>query len=202
MSPGTYDLSLQLAREEMAQREWAAIAARSEVELRDDALLVPFLHTRYRVQRGHGGEVTVVGPSGEVPPQWLSIVILHYLLTATGRPLTGEAVDFRQLVGGEGYLPNFERRAAARLAAEFGQDPERFIRCGLKIGGRQVALGDAAIRVSVFPRVPVTMILWRGDDEFPPSAKYLFDRSISDYLPTEDVVAICQQLVNILRMEE
>jgi hypothetical protein len=40
------------------------------------------------------------------------------------------------------------------------------------------------------PRVPITFILWEGDDEFPPSIKILFDPSITGYLPLEDISVI------------
>ena len=45
-----------------------------------------------------------------------------------------------------------------------------------------------------FPRVPITLVLWRGDDEFPPDGNILFDRSISDYLTTEDVNVLCETI--------
>ena len=39
----------------------------------------------------------------------------------------------------------------------------------------------------LFPKVPVTVIVWQGDDEVPPACTLLFDRSIGEIFPTEDV---------------
>ena len=40
----------------------------------------------------------------------------------------------------------------------------------------------------MLPLVPVTCVVWAGDEEIPPSATILFDDSITSYLPVEDIV--------------
>jgi len=40
--------------------------------------------------------------------------------------------------------------------------------------------------------VPVTLVFWKGDEEFPPRLSILLDKSISHYLPTEDIVLASQ----------
>ena len=55
-----------------------------------------------------------------------------------------------------------------------------------------------AVTIQVFPSVPVTFVLWRGDDEFSPSGSVLFDSTISQYLPTEDVAVLAGMLVGKL----
>ena len=49
--------------------------------------------------------------------------------------------------------------------------------------------------IKAFPRVPIIMIFWSGDEEFPPEARILFDSTISTYLSTEDVAVLSQQTV-------
>jgi len=39
--------------------------------------------------------------------------------------------------------------------------------------------------------VPITFVLWRGDEEIPPSGNVLFDASIPSYLPVEDIAVVC-----------
>ncbi|MCL6560367.1 MAG: DUF3786 domain-containing protein, partial [Firmicutes bacterium] len=41
-----------------------------------------------------------------------------------------------------------------------------------------------------FPLVPVTYVLWLGDDEFPASGTVLFDSTASTHLATEDYAFI------------
>jgi len=51
--------------------------------------------------------------------------------------------------------------------------------------------------------VPVTIVLWQGDDEFAPQGSIMFDAAICDYLSTEDITVLCEtitwRLVNFLR---
>ncbi|GAF77754.1 unnamed protein product, partial [marine sediment metagenome] len=59
------------------------------------------------------------------------------------------------------------------------------------IGGRKADYGDVAVTIDAFSRVPIMLVLWRGDEEFSPEAKFIFDSTISDYLTTDDVNAVC-----------
>jgi hypothetical protein len=69
---------------------------------------------------------------------------------------------------------------------------------GGRLDGEVVGYGDAAMRFPVLPRVPITAILWRGDDELPPSGQILFDAGITGYLPLEDIVVASEMLVGEL----
>ena len=85
----------------------------------------------------------------------------------------------------------------------FGKEPHRLIDAGEKLGGHKADYGDAAVTVNAFSRVPITIILWRGDDEFAPQGNIAFDAVISDYLSTEDITVLCEtitwRLINYLR---
>jgi hypothetical protein len=49
--------------------------------------------------------------------------------------------------------------------------------------GETLNAGDWAFEVRPLPRVPVTFILWRGDEEVSDSGSLLFDLSAQSYLP-------------------
>ena len=51
-----------------------------------------------------------------------------------------------------------------------------------------------AITIDAFSRLPITIVLWRGDDEFPPEGNIMFDSTISDYLDTEDIAVLCETM--------
>ena len=38
--------------------------------------------------------------------------------------------------------------------------------------------------------MPMTYILWKGDEEFPATVQLLFDRSVEGYLSLEDIVVV------------
>ena len=71
----------------------------------------------------------------------------------------------------------------------FGSRPGLLLELAPLVGGQQTGelSGDAAVIIQAFPRVPLVLQLWAGDDEFPADGNVLMDRTISDYLSTEDV---------------
>ena len=67
-----------------------------------------------------------------------------------------------------------------------------------RLGGADLDLADAAVRFQALPRVPVAVLLWKGDEEFPGQAGILFDASAHHYLPTEDLAGMGDWLAHQL----
>ena len=118
------------------------------------------------------------------------ILILHYLLNASGEPLSGREIDFRNVPEGGFYWSAFVSRAKKPLLSTFGRDLPLYLKVAESLGGEPQPLGDAAARFLAFPRVPITHVLWGGDEEFQPEANILYDETIPRYLPTEDIAAL------------
>jgi hypothetical protein len=124
------------------------------------------------------------------------ILILHYLEKASGIPLTGNWVSFAEIPGGAFYHPVFLQRSKAPLVKFFGEDPQRFlVLASEEAGGEPWEMGDTGVKIQAFPRVALGMVLWKGDAEFPPEGNVLFDSSITDYLPAEDIVILAETVV-------
>jgi hypothetical protein len=124
------------------------------------------------------------------------ILILHYLEKASGIPLTGNWVSFAEIPGGAFYHPVFLQRSKASLVKFFGEDPQRFlVLASEEAGGEPWEMGDTGVKIQAFPRVALGMVLWKGDAEFPPEGNVLFDSSITDYLPAEDIVILAETVV-------
>ena len=49
--------------------------------------------------------------------------------------------------------------------------------------------------INAFDQVPITLVLWKGDEEVAPNGNILFDANISDYLSTEDVTVLSETIV-------
>ena len=129
--------------------------------------------------------------SEEEVPLVDQILILHYLLQAKGTPLSNEMIGYKHLPGGSVYFPTFSKRAIKPIVDSFGKEPARLLDVAAAIGGREAAHGDVAVTIDAFRRVPITFVLWRGDEEFAADGNILFDSTISDYLTTDDVNAVC-----------
>ena len=123
------------------------------------------------------------------------VLILHYLLSAKGAPITNKLIAFKELTGGGNYFRTFSKRAIEPLVEHFGEQPHLLIHAAEKLGGYRVAYGDVAVVFNAFSRVPITIILWHGDEEFPPQGNILFDAVISDYLSTYDITVLCESII-------
>jgi hypothetical protein len=123
------------------------------------------------------------------------ILILHYFAGAKGTPPTGKLITYKQLAGGISYFPAFSRRAIAPLVKHFGKSPEMLRNAAAKLGGREADYGDVSVTVNAFAHVPITLVIWRGDEELAPNGNILFDSNISDYLSTEDVTVLTETII-------
>ncbi len=112
-------------------------------------------------------------------------VALWYLVLAKDIALTGRHVKPESLRGGQIFYRGTHQLPLAALAGRWGSDPEGFVARGIALGGRRVQFGDAAIELHPAPRIPVTLILWAEDDEFPARADLLFDSSVDHQLPLD-----------------
>ena len=131
------------------------------------------------------------------------LIMLHYFLTAKGTPPTGKLITFRELPEGSVYQTTFAKRTVQPLLDNFGKEPDRLLSVSQTLGVHKANYGDTAITISAFSRVPITIVIWQGDDEFTSQGNVLFDANISDYLPTEDITVLCEiiawKLVRYLR---
>ncbi len=148
-------------------------------------------------------EVGITWPAGEVsytdngtePALQEQILILHYLANASEKPLRGQLITFREIPSGEFYYEPFCKRAQIPMVAAFGTAPEKLWSVGEKLDGRKGNVGDVSMIFPLFPKVPITLVLWRGDEEFPPDGNILFDAGISDLFNAEDVAFLSGAII-------
>jgi len=126
------------------------------------------------------------------------ILMIHYLITAKGTSATGKLIGFKQVPGGLFEHASLSREVLTPLLDHFGKEPERLVKAADNLGGSKVSYGDVAVSIKAFPKVSVVIALWRGDDEFAPNASILFDSTVTDYLPTEDIAVLCERIVEKL----
>jgi hypothetical protein len=122
------------------------------------------------------------------------LLILHYLTIAKGTPLSHNLIAYQELKEGATYYPTFVKRAVRPLIDYFGHSPDKLVEVSRELGGFKVDYGDVGVTIPAFSRVPITLVLWRGDEEFPPNANILFDSTILNYLSAEDVNVLCQTI--------
>ncbi len=137
------------------------------------------------------GEVSLVD-SEEAVPVRDKILVIHYFTRAKGTPLTGKMITYKELHEGINYYPTFFKRAIDPIINNFSDKPSKLLDAARPLGGHKADYGDSAVTIDTFPRVPLTIVLWQGDKEFAPDGNILFDSTIPDYLPTEDITILCE----------
>ena len=184
-----YQQSFDLAAEELTDRNFLDVARRAGARHAEDGESMEFHYYGRPVKVTREPiEVMHLDDGPEIPIAEKAL-ILHYLVNADGSEPTGEWVTFREVPSGEFYWSAFVKRAKSPLVGFFGERPQLLMELVAKVGGKPAEdqAGDAAVIVQAFPRVPLMLQLWEGDDEFPPDGNVLMDPTISGYLSTEDV---------------
>ena len=112
-------------------------------------------------------------------------LLLYYFVTADGTPLIGKWVSLAGLPDGLMYNAAFQGYTGDEVVKYFGLEIDAFKSACVKAGGTQTDLGSASFIFQAFPRIPLMLTYWLGDEDFPSSCKVLFDESASHYLPVD-----------------
>lgn len=198
-SPYNLGETLDVARRDFAAQSPMTMAANSDCvyDLGKNSFTVPFLNQKYIVSYPDG--LATYGEKEGEAPLIITILLLHYLVKASGAELAGEWVSFKELQGGAIYIEPFRHRAIIPLVRNFGGRLQDFALAAEKLGGQKGTHGDISYIIPIFPRVRLLCILWRGDEEFPPNGNILFDRTANAYLHTEDYAMLSGMTVGALR---
>lgn len=153
---------------------------------------IDYLNKTYLLHVSDGS--IVFANTGEDVPIKDKILILDYFTRAGGSPLSGKPITYKELHDGLNYFSVFASRTINQIVRYFGEHPERLAECAAILGGRKAEPGDVSVTIDAFPRVPITVVLWRGDSEFPPEGSILFDSTVSDYLSNDDIHTLCENI--------
>lgn len=90
-------------------------------------------------------------------------------------------------------LEPFARRCDGRV--------EELRAAGERLGFRKLAQSDAGMEAQVFDCLPIRLLFWDGDEEFPAQANILFDANANDFLHEETVIMTGMELTARLLKE-
>lgn len=199
-------LAYQLAREELAkitdiEEQCRKSGTQCQVAAGKKIVVVRYLNQTYAISLPDG-EISAIEDTEPISMRD-RLVMLHYFISAKDTPPTGKLITFRELPEGIVYQPTFAKRTIKPLLDNFGKEPDLLLLFSQRLGGYKADYGNTAITINAFSRVPITIVIWQGDDEFPSQGNVLFDANITDYLPTEDITVLCEilawKLVRYLR---
>lgn len=114
------------------------------------------------------------------------IYLIRFLMEGCASSFGGNFLTYREMPWGDVYLTPFTGRCLTRAAFTFGTRLNAFKAACEKMSLLPVKAGDAAYQIEVMPGYEVRMIVWEGDDEFPPNSQMLFSDNFPQAFSAED----------------
>ncbi len=125
--------------------------------------------------------------------------LLRWLLEGKAVPARGQFKTFREMPWGELYIQPFTGRCLTRAAFTFGTRVAQFAAAMEKLGAKKLPHGDAAYELELLPGYAMQLIVWAGDDEFPPNSQILYSDNFADSFAAEDRVVAGDILISIVK---
>jgi hypothetical protein len=121
--------------------------------------------------------------------------VLWYLVHAKNISCTGRLVKLESVKGGNIFTKGSHVLPLDKVALKYGKDRESFLEKAKSFGGQPVKYGDIAVQLAPLPKIPVALLLWLEDEEFPARADLLFDSTCELQLPTDILWSIAMMSV-------
>ena len=114
------------------------------------------------------------------------IFLIRFLLEGRASTGSGSFLTYREMPWGDVYLKPFTGRCLNRAAFTFGTRLDAFVAAAQKTPAIPIKYGDAAFQIEVIPGYEIRLIVWEGDDEFPPNSQILFSDNFPLAFSAED----------------
>ena len=124
----------------------------------------------------------------------LGLFMVHYLLTAKEIPIGKEWISEKDIPGGTTFFRGPHEIPAYLIEKQYGNNVGGFCDACEQLGGMPLHMADRAYSFRIAPRIPVAILLWKGDDEFPAESKMLFDRTIIEHLALDVVFSLAVEI--------
>ncbi len=132
---------------------------------------------------------------------FIDLFILYYLMKSKNTQPSGEWVSEKDIPGGAAFFRGPHTLPTSDITNRFEDDLSGFELVCKAAEGLPLELADKAFVFQITPTIPVAVLYWQGDKDFPSEAKLLFDRTIQDHLPLDIIyslaVGVCYRLGKI-----
>ena len=180
-------------------RQKTAENAKCQYHSDPERYLVTMLNTEYVVNLSNRQIFSVQAGSPPVPAEFLEqLCLLAYLINAQDLPVANKLVRPETLPGGQFFFRGLHSLPTEKLEGAFGQCPERLYQVAEQFDAKRCEFGDASIQFHVLPRIPLTIVIWRSNDEFGARASILFDQTAATQLPLDALGAAVNLTVEAL----
>ena len=136
---------------------------------------------------------------GKLPPLPTQTFLLRYLLESKDAQWSGQWKTFREMPWGEMYIKPYTGRVLTRAAFTFGFRTKAFAAAAEKMGAVAVKHGDAGFEFQLVGGYKMQILIWEGDEEFPPNAQILYSDNFAEGFAAEDRVVAGDILIGTIK---
>ena len=136
---------------------------------------------------------------GALPTLATQTFLLRYLLESKNVRWGGTWKTFREMPWGEMYIKPYTGRVLARAAFTFGTRVAAFRAAAQKMGATALPHGDAGYQFSLIGPYQMQLLVWEGDDEFPPNAQVIYSDNFEEGFAAEDRVVAGDILISCIK---
>ncbi|MBQ8797612.1 MAG: DUF3786 domain-containing protein [Oscillospiraceae bacterium] len=134
-----------------------------------------------------------------LPPLPVQTFLLRYLLESKCVAWAGQWKTFREMPWGEMYIKPYTGRVLTRAAFTFGTRVAAFKAACEKMGATPLKHGDAGFQFDFIGNYAMQIIVWEGDEEFPPSAQVIYSDNFAEGFAAEDRVVAGDILISTIK---
>ena len=127
--------------------------------------------------------------------------LLRYLLEGRQAALSLGYKTFREMPWGELYITPYTGRCLTRAAFTFGTQVANFAAACERMGGEKLPHGDAGYGFGFLGGYRMQIMIYAGDEEFPPSSQILYSDNFASGFSAEDRVVAGDILISAIRQE-
>ena len=125
--------------------------------------------------------------------------LLRYLLECKEVAWKGQWKTFREMPWGELYIKPYTGRVLTRAAYTFSFKLDAFRKAAEKMGATEVKHGDAGFLFDLIDGYQMQIMVWAGDEEFPPNAQVLYTDNFAEGFAAEDRVVAGDMLITAIK---
>ena len=134
------------------------------------------------------------------PHSYFDLFIISYLLKPEEIRVAGEWISEKDFAGGPTFFRGPHEIPTSLISGRFAGNVEGFKEYCQTLSGTSIEMADGAYIFNITPCIPVAVLFWDGDDEFPAETKILYDRSLTDHFTLDIIFAlavdICTRIGN------
>lgn len=185
--------------QELAAQDPHDVCRRAVCTFNDSDLsyAIPLWDQHYRIYP-HQRRVEADSGSPEKLHPYFELFLVHYLLRAKKIEPTRQWISEKDIPGGSTFFRGPHAIPTELIANRFDNDLAGFSARCRQLGGTHLDMADSAFIMQITPRIPVAVLYWRGDEEFPPESRILYDETIAGHLAADIIFALASGICDRL----